>query len=40
MAAAVGTGVVVGKLIAGKKGATIGGVSGAFGRWLLWWTGR
>ena len=40
MATAVGTGIAVGALIAGRKGATIGGVSGGFGRWVRWWTGR
>jgi hypothetical protein len=40
MASAAGTGMLVGSLIAGRKGATIGAVSGAFGRWVRWWSGR
>jgi hypothetical protein len=40
MAQAVGYGVALGSLIGGKKGATIGGVSGGFARWLRWWTTR
>ena len=40
MASAAGAGMLVGSLIGGKKGATIGAVSGGFARWLRWWAGR
>jgi hypothetical protein len=40
MATAAGAGMLVGSLIGGRKGATIGAVSGSFGRWLRWWAGR
>jgi hypothetical protein len=40
MATAAGVGMVVGALIAGWKGATIGGASGGFARWIRWWSAR
>ena len=40
MASAAGVGMLVGLLIGGRKGATIGAASGGFGRWLRWWAGR
>jgi len=40
MAAATGTGMLIGSLIGGRKGATIGAVSGGFARWVRWWSTR
>ena len=37
---ATGAGMAIGSLVGGKKGATIGAVSGGFARWLWWWAGR
>jgi hypothetical protein len=40
MATAAGVGVLVGALLAGRKGATLGGASAGFARWFRWWAGR
>jgi hypothetical protein len=40
MATAAGAGLLIGSLIGGRKGATIGAVSGSFARWVRWWSGR
>ena len=40
MVTAVGTGLAIGALIGGRKGATMGAVSGGYGRWMRWWGSR
>ena len=40
MASAAGVGLLVGALMAGRKGATIGAASAGFARWVRWWAGR
>ena len=40
MASAAGLGMLVGALIGGRKGATIGATSAGFARWVRWWSGR
>ena len=40
IANAAGIGMLVGALVAGKKGATIGAASAGFARWVKWWAGR
>jgi hypothetical protein len=40
MASAAGVGMLVGALIGGRKGATIGAASASFARWVRWWAGR
>jgi hypothetical protein len=40
MASAAGLGMLVGALIGGRKGATIGATSASFARWVRWWAGR
>ena len=37
---AAGLGMLVGALMAGRKGATIGAASAGFARWVRWWVGR
>jgi hypothetical protein len=40
MASAAGLGMLVGALVGGRKGATIGAASAGFARWVRWWATR